>query len=96
MSKTRLKQEEKEKVKTYLTDCTKELYMRKSVMVLKYMSVKEAKYVFDLVRNNKSIVPRTIEYKSHPTVFLKYHNPSNDADYEKCWDKPNKSIIKDT
>lgn len=83
MSKTKLKQEEKEKVKTYLTDCTKELYMRKSVIVLKYMSVKEAKYVFDLVRNNKSIVPRTIEYKSHPTVFLKYHNPSNDADYEK-------------
>lgn len=94
MSQEELTKESQEKLTKYFNECIEELYMRKSVVVLKHMSKKEAEYIFELTKKNKSIVPRTIEYKSRPTVFLKYHKQCKDVDWSKLLKQAQKEYDK--
>lgn len=94
MSQKELTNEEKKQINKYLDECIKELYMRKSVVVLKYMPKKEAEYVFELVKRNNSIIPRTVEYKSRPTVFLKYHKQCKNVDRGKMLKQAEKEYNK--
>lgn len=75
--------ETKNKIEEYVEWHSEELYKHKSVVLLKHMSKEEAEYVFDLVRKKGDIIARTIEYKSLPVIFLKYHKQSENVDWKK-------------